>query len=138
GLFPLADGLQLQKGLVKGIGAALFRGSPVKVPSVKEPAVLPLDGVTVVAVVVQLPQLVAAVKNGQAALGKEEGVEHAVQIQALLRPGFHAAKGGGGAAVPGISQPGIVVVKLSPGLAAKALALEVVAEEPLVGHFLHA
>ena len=109
-------------------------------------AVLPALRVLLVGPVVELAHLVAAVDHGDAALGEHPGVEGQIagdgplQLEGVLLivGGLHAAQGGGGAAQPGVPQPGIVVVQLPPGAAARPFAGEIVVEIPLVGHLLRA
>ena len=109
------------------------------------PAVRLLQRVQVVGIVVLPGDLVPAVEHRNAALCQKKRVEHLVQGQGLvqllpivLKAGrLHAAQAGGGSAQPGIPQPGVFVIQLSPGAAVEA-APEPVVEEALVGDLLHA
>ena len=118
---------------------------PVEIAAVQITAVVPFQRIFVVGIVVFLADLITAVEHGNAALGEEEGVQHDIQADGAVKLVFvifvlgslDAAQGCGCAAQTGVTQTGIVIVKLAAGIAVIALAGQVVVEVFLVGDFFH-
>ena len=72
-------------------GRAVFaqlRRLPVEIAPVNIPAVVPFEGILVIPVVIQLSDLVAAVYDGKARLGEQEGMKHPVQADTFTFSGF--------------------------------------------------
>ena len=132
--------------LPRGQVMALRRVVPVHGTAVQIPAVVPLQRIIVVSVIIQLRDLVARIQHRDAALREQKGMQHDVQLQRpvelsgipLILRRLHAAQRRGCAAESGVSEPRIVIVKLSAGVAAENVAAEVIIEEFLVRHLLDA
>ena len=96
--------------------------------------IVPLIGIVVVAVIVQLADLIAGINDRDAGLGEEKGVQHDVQANravqfpniALVFRSLDAAEGGRGSAESCVSEPRIVVIKLSSCIRAVEITAEAV------------
>ena len=143
-LFHDAEGVEDPAGAGRRI-VALGDFIPVQISAVQVAAVLPFEGILVVGVVVFLADLIAAVENGDAALGEQEGVEHDIQADRAVQLGFialifrrlNAAQGCGGPAQAGIAEAGVIIVELTAGITVIALTGQVVIKEFLVGDLFH-
>ena len=110
------------------------------------PAVRLLVRVVVVGIVVELTDFVPAVHHWNAALRQHPGMERQItghrplQFKgiALKVGGLYPAQGCSGTAQPGVSQAGIVVVQLAPGVAAREVTGKPVVEVALMGHLVGA
>ena len=102
--------------------------------SVQVARIVPLIGIVVVAVIVQLADLIAGINDRDAGLGEEKGVQHDVQANravqfpniALVFRSLDAAEGGRGSAESCVSEPRIVVIKLSSCIRAVEITAEAV------------
>ena len=96
--------------------------------------IVPLIGIVVVAVIVQLADLIPGINDRDAGLGEEKGVQHDVQANravqfpniALVFRRLDAAEGGRGSAESCVSEPRIVVIKLSSCIRAVEITAEAV------------
>ena len=146
-----ADRLQRAEGIedpaLAGRGVIAQRDLvPVEIAAVQIAAVVPLQRILVVSVIVLLADLVAAVQDRNAALREQESVEHDVQTDIavelaavkLVFGGFDPAQRSGGAAEARVAQARIIIVELTAGIAAVALAGQIIVEILFVRDFLHA
>ncbi len=119
---------------------------PVEFPPVDVAGIFCLQRVLVIGPVIDRCDFIAAVDHRNSRLEQQERVEHQVQLQAscnLLRivlkaAALNAAHGGRRAAESGISGHGILIVKLAGTGAEVVFSEEIIVQEALVRHLLHA
>ena len=107
---------------------------PGEVTPVQVARIVPLIGIVVVAVIVQLTDLIPGINDRNAGLGKEKGVQHDVQAnRAIQFPGIalvfrrlNAAEGSRGSAKSCVTESRIVVIKLSSCIRAVEITAEAV------------
>ena len=112
----------------------MFRQIPSHRASVDIAGIIRFVGIFFIRIVIDLCNLVPAVKHRDPRLHKHIGVQHDIFLDGLLHS-FHillksglldAAHGGRGSAEPGVSGHRIGVVKLSPAAAFSCISLEIV------------
>ena len=146
-----SDLLELQDRLVeaalprRGI-VALCHVVPVEITSVEIAAVVIAERVVMIAVVIQLADLVAAVDDRDAALRKEKCVQHDVQpdrpVQLggilLVHGGLDAAQRGRRASKSRVAERRIVVIEFAAGVGALPFSSKKIVQIFLVRNLLHA